>query len=336
MLSAIELPGVSRDDEFKIRQLADSIAANGVRVPPIIDHWGVPQDGNRRLAACHYVLSSDRYDNGQKERARTIRVWKMSEFAHDDDYRAVMIGLNFEPSEKIDWPDYIRARRVAEEWEGEHPSTPRKTQLRKELAERFVIETNRVGRFLNMVDWAERFEDHHRERGRGEQEVQQKASDVFQYFAEMSIGKKEGGVAYTLAEDEQLRELTFDLLFDGKIKAFPLIRDLSKISKNEEARDLLVEAASIPVTQGLDPNHDPGVAAAREKVALAVSVTRAADAEIRAAGADQKIRSFVQWLRKVPIDVFDEKVETKTLRDLVAAFELTLPLVKQAIEKREQ
>lgn len=341
MLSEIEIEGVTRTDEFEIKSLADSIAANGVRVPPIVDHWGVPQDGNRRLAACAYIRRSDRYDNAAKERAGTVRVWKMSEFAHADDYRAVVIGLNFEPSEKIDWPDYIRARRVAEDWnrmlaaEGEPPSPARRQQLRKELAARFVIDTNRVDRFLKMVDWSERFEEHHRDLGRGEHEVQQKASEWFQYFAEMRIGQTEGGVNHTLNNDEQLRTLTFDLLYDGKIKAFPLIRELPKVARSQEARDLLVEAAAIAVPAGADPKKDPMLKAAREKVADAVAKARAEDAEIRAAGAEQKIKSFVSWLRKVPIDVFEERVTTKTLKDLIESYEMTIPLVRQALDKKD-
>lgn len=249
LLSEIALPGVTREDEFEIGRLADSIAANGVRVPPIVDHRGVPQDGNRRLAACRYILNSGKFDNAAKERARTLRVWKMSEYADAVDYRAVVIGLNFEPSEKIDWPEYIKGRRVAEDWdrmlsaEGSEPNQTRRTELRKELAARFVIATDRVDRYLKMVDWSDRFEEHHRDIGRGEQEVQQKASEWFQYFAEMSIGKSEGGVNHTLINDEQLRSLTFDLLYDGKIKAFPLIRELPKVARSAEARDLLVEGS---------------------------------------------------------------------------------------------
>lgn len=339
LLSDIALLGVTREDEFEIKRLAQSIAANGVRVPPIVDHWGVPQDGNRRLAACHYILNSGRFDNAAKERARTLRVWKMSEYADAADYRAVVIGLNFEPSEKIDWPEYIKARRVAEDWdrmlsaEGSEPNQTRRTQLRKELAARFVIATDRVDRYLKMVDWSDRFEEHHRDLGRGEQEVQQKASEWFQYFAEMSIGKSEGGVNHTLTNDEQLRSLTFDLLYDGKIKAFPLIRELPKVARSAEARDLLIEAAAMPVT-GDDPKRDPMLKAAREKVADAVAKARAEDAEIRAAGAEQKIKAFVSWLKKVPVDVFEERVETKTLHDFVEAFDLTIPLVRRALEQR--
>lgn len=338
MLSNVDLPGVSRADEFEIRSLAESIAANGVRVPPIVNYWGVPQDGNRRLAACHLIVHSDKYTAEQKERARTIRVWKMSEYADADDYRAVVIGLNFEPSEKIDWPEYIKARRIAEDWdrmlaaEGSVPTPQRRAELKRQLAARFVIDTGRVDRYLKMWEWSERFEEHHRDRGSGVEEVQQKASEWFQYFAEMSIGKSEGGVAHTLLNDEALRELTFDLLYDGKIKAFPLIRELPKVARSEEARRLLVDAAALEVSSS-DPK-DPKLKLARDMVSNAVAVARAEDHEIRAAGADQKIRTFVSWLRKVPVDVFEEKVDVKTLKDLLDVMDLTKPLVERAVAKR--
>jgi hypothetical protein len=332
MLSQIELPGVLRgEDEFGIRSLAQSIANNGVRVPPIIDHWGVPQDGNRRLAACLLILSSDDYTNEQKQRVQRILVRKMSEFAQPPEYRAVVVGLNFEPDEKIEWPEYIKARKVAEDWEnmlaaeGGEPTPQRRRELRRRLAESFVISTDRVDRYLKMVEWADRFEEHHRlTRGRGTHEVQRAASEHFQYFAEMSIGLSEGGVAHTLKTDDELRTMTFDLLYDGKIKAFPLVRELPKVARSQEARDLLLEAVAMPADEKSLPY-------AREKVSDAVAEARANDRELRALGADAKIRSFVKWFLSLPLDVFEEKCETKTLEGLVQAFKKGVPLVEQAL-----
>ena len=57
MLSNLQLPGIEEDDQFEIIDLARSIAINGVRKPPIIDINGKLYDGNRRIAACHYVLN---------------------------------------------------------------------------------------------------------------------------------------------------------------------------------------------------------------------------------------------------------------------------------------
>lgn len=335
MLSKIELPGVLKnEDEFKIKSLADSIANNGVRVPPIIDAGGVPQDGNRRLAACLLILMSDDYPNEAKQRVQRILVRRMSEHAQEEEYRAVVIGLNFEPDEKVDWPEYIKARKVAEDWEtmlaaeGGEPAPRRRVALRRQVADSFVITTDRVDRYLKMVSWADRFEEHHRiERGRGVHEVQRAASEHFQYFAEMSIGLSEGGVANTLSMDDDLRTMTFDLLYDGKIRAFPQIRELPKVARNDEARDLLLEAVQMP-------SDEKSLPYARDKVSDAVAQARAADRELRSAGADARIKNFVKWFIDLPLNTFEEKVEVSTLDSLVRAFKKAMPLVEQALESR--
>src|SRR5437867_3864280 len=59
MLRNLQLPGVANEDQFKIPELAESIDNNGVRKPPILDLDGTPLDGNRRIAACQYILSSE-------------------------------------------------------------------------------------------------------------------------------------------------------------------------------------------------------------------------------------------------------------------------------------
>ncbi len=335
MLTRINLPGVTKGkDEFNIKSLARSIANNGVRVPPVIDFWGVPQDGNRRLASCLYILHSDEFDNEQKRRVSKILVRKMSEFAQPDEYRAVVVGLNFEPDEKMEWPDYIRARKVAEDWEnmllaeGHEPAPARRRELKRQLAGSFALEVSRVDRFLKMIDWADQFEEYHRtERGRGQHEVERAAAEHFQYFAEMMIGKQEGGVDHTLRQDEDLRSMTFDLLFDGKIKAWTLVRDLPKVARSPEARELMLEAVGMP-------NDEGTLKYARDKVDDAVSVARTADKELRSLGADPKIRQFVKFLKEVPVSTFEEKVEVRTLEALVDAFDTVIPLVRRALDKR--
>ena len=70
-----------KEDIYKIRPLADDIAARGVQTPPVIDYWGTAWDGNRRLAACRYILASDEYTPEQKARASRVRVWQTDRHA---------------------------------------------------------------------------------------------------------------------------------------------------------------------------------------------------------------------------------------------------------------
>jgi len=58
-------------DFHRIIPLADDIAARGVQAPPVIDYWGTAWDGNRRLAACLYILTSSDYTQEQTVHGRS-------------------------------------------------------------------------------------------------------------------------------------------------------------------------------------------------------------------------------------------------------------------------
>ena len=162
MLGRLHPPGVAdedRDDQFKILDLARSIASNGVRRPPILDVDGTPLDGNRRLAACRLILDSDEFGVEEKQRAEWVYVWQLTEHADDPDRYAVIVSLNFEPDNKQDWPPYIRARKVAEAWQEMLDVLPRipdqreQARMKRELSQRFALgpETSTVNRYLKMV-----------------------------------------------------------------------------------------------------------------------------------------------------------------------------------------
>ncbi|MEA5515784.1 hypothetical protein [Nodularia sp. UHCC 0506] len=57
------------------------------------------------------------FDSEQKRRAEYIPVWQITEHATNDDRNAVVVSLNFESDCKLDWSDYIKARKVYEEWQ---------------------------------------------------------------------------------------------------------------------------------------------------------------------------------------------------------------------------
>jgi len=104
MLGNIQLPGVDEEDQFAIHELARSVAANGIRKPPIIDIDGKLLDGNRRVTACHLVLNGEEFSTDEKKRAEWIQVWQLTDHATDADREAVIVSLNFESDHKQDWP----------------------------------------------------------------------------------------------------------------------------------------------------------------------------------------------------------------------------------------
>lgn len=328
MLGKMTLPGVSQQDQFKITDLARSIAANGVRTPPIIDVDGTLLDGNRRMAACHYILHSDEFNLVEKGRAEYVLVWQLTEHATDDDRNAVVVSLNFEEDLKEPWPEYVKARNIWEEWqtmlalEPRHPSYQRQLQLRKELSKQFAMgpDPSRITRYIRMVDMSNEFVQHHVYGSKDEYAVKHRANEEFQYFDELTKGPNPGGVWHTLNQDEKLKGLVFDLLLQDKFKNWTLVRHLKHV--NENVREQLARARD---ESDLDMAQD-----------LVEDVLTEADRQHkeRLHSPDVRIENFVRWLLGLPIKAFSEEISTANLLRLLEALKLVEQHVKACLDRR--
>jgi hypothetical protein len=339
--------GVSKQDAFKIVDLARSIADNGVRKPPILDVDGTILDGNRRVTACYYVLNSTEFTSEQKKRAEYIIAWQLTEHATDDDRERVVVSLNFEDDCKEPWPEYVKARKVFDEWQAmlaleyPAPSAARQREMRQELARKFASRPTDVARYLKMVLWATDFENYLIEEvGKDTHEVKLRANQEFQYFEELSKGVRvdgsitPGSVAHTLTEDEQLKHLAYDLLFQDKFKNWDLIRDLKYASRNAEAMELLRTARDYEVRV-----RPADLKAAQKIVEDALVIAKAKEAEEkhaarRSLGANQRIEIFVTWLEGLPVSAFRDDISTENLLRLLRALELVRAHAEDALKTR--
>ncbi len=323
MLSQMSLPGIpekERTDQFEIVQLARSIAVNGVRKPPILDRDGTLLDGNRRVTACHYILNSDEFESAQKQRVEYIFVWQLTEHAMEDERTAVVVSLNFENDCKMEWPEYVKARKVYEGWqamlavEQRLPGPQRQSQMKRELSRKFALgpDVVTVNRYLKMVDWANEFEEYHiNQKQRDTYEVKHQANHYFQYFDELAKGTKPGGVAYALNQDDSFKHMVFDLLFDGKFRNWRQIRELKIIYDNEEARDLLKRA-----------REESDLEVADNQLENAMTIARTQSAEMRSVGVNTRIDTFVKWLEELPVKAFRDHMNKETLKRLLKALKL--------------
>lgn len=321
MSSTANLPGVTSTDHFKIEALARSIAAGGVRQPPILSFDGSLLDGNRRVTACLFVLAGKEFTSEQKARATKIRAWQLTEHATESDEDAVVVSLNFEPDCKQPWPEHVKGQIIYEEWrliaERESPLTvSREADLKRELAAKFAITTTRCNRYIAMMKLAEEFEDYHvGERDRDAHEVTHRVSEHFQYFDELGKGRGSGGVNWALNDSDTFKGLVFDLLYDGKFRNWSQIRDLKHVYNNDDCIDLLSSARSTD-----------DVEVARERVEDAVSAGRAARAAERKVGGNKRVEVFVKWLREAPVEFFSVgepgAITEGNLRALFAALKL--------------
>jgi hypothetical protein len=300
MLGEMSLPGLTEVDQFEIQDLARSVAANGVRKPPIIDPEGNLLDGNRRVSACYYILNSPDFDAEQKKRAEWIQVWQLTEHATDDDREAVIVSLNFEPDYKQDWPKYVKARKVYEYWQSllalegrANPSPKRQSEIRKQIARKFAIDMSRVLKDISMIELASEFEEYHVFEGQKDKfEVKHKAEKYFEYFDELGKGAKNGVLA-SLNEDEAFKATVYELLYDGKFKNWNQVRELRNVSQNDEALIYFREARDEKDTKQAQKLVESGIALART----------AREIE-RTVGANKRVEVFTAWLENAPVKIF--------------------------------
>lgn len=333
----LQLPGVgeeNKEDPFWIKDLADSIAHNGVRQPPILDSDGVTLlDGNRRVAACAYILFSDDYEAEAKKQAETIWVWQLTEHADDDDRQAVIVSLNFESDCKLEWPDFVRARKVADDYDsmrlrvGEANMDKKKDrEIRRALARKYALKPQRVALYLQMVNWAERFEAYHvDEAGRDVHAVRHFGNENFSYFKELSDGMtKDDGVARILSEDPDYRGLVFDLLFEGKFKNWESIRMLKH--RDDQLERELKEARA---------EKDSAIGKRNVTLALNAAYERHVDKR-RTVGAEQTIQAFMKFLGKLPPEAYldADTISTDSLQSLATLCTMALENANEALKAR--
>jgi hypothetical protein len=335
MLGEMPLEGVEARDEFEVLKLARSIAANGVRKPPILDIDGTLLDGNRRVAACTLILNdTEEFTPDEKKRAEYLFVWQLTPGATDDDRDKVIVSLNFESDYKKEWPEYIKARKILDEWEymlGLEPQKPgpkRQAEMKRELSRKYALgpDTSVVSRYLKMVRWSNDFEDHHiNTRSRDSFQIKHAANKYFQYFDEIAKGESQGGVAWSLNQDDELKRTVFDLLFDGKIDNYTQIRALKYIYQSDEARDALAKA-----------HLEPDVDRAQEHVDAAITIANTRRAEARSMGANLRIETFTKWIEEVPPRTLRDEVKPGNLKRLLAAFKLVQSIVEQSLAAKPE
>ena len=328
MLGDLQLQGVSKDDQFLIKQLARSIAVNGVRKPPIIDLDGTLLDGNRRVSACYYILnsSSDVFSAQEKKRVEQLQVWQLTEHATDEDRKAVIVSMNFEPDYKQDWPEYVKAHKIYEEWQtmlalepGGSPSAKKQREIKQGISRSFALSSNEVTRYIKMVTLAEEFEDYHvGERNRDHYEVKHRANSYFQYFDELGKGQGAGGVYWSLNQDEAFKHLVYDLLYEGKFRNWDKIRDLKYIYPNGEALDYLHKA-----------REENDLESAQDIVDDACGLARSTRAVKRKLGANTRIGDFVKWFKDLPVKVFDRDEPGAITKENLEGLREVLQLVDQ-------
>lgn len=250
MTGQIQMPGSRNRDPFQLRPLARSIARKGVERPVIVTDEGVILDGNRRWAASMLVLEDRDFGTEEKERARWLRVWKLDTDATGDQIEAVVVALNFEPDLKEPWPEYVKARRVTTLYDdlcqekGERLSTAGRREIRREVAKQFAITMQEVTRYVNMVRWADDFQDYHAGLGRESGAVRHRTNEIFQWFYEIDAGRGHEKLRTHIEADENVRAITYDLMHDV-LDSGAQVRAMHKVVPDPDAWQLVLNAHKV-------------------------------------------------------------------------------------------
>ncbi|HET7459910.1 MAG TPA: hypothetical protein VFJ82_01630 [Longimicrobium sp.] len=334
LCGTLTLPGVGAGDErrsledpFLIRDLADNIAKNGLRTPPILDSDGETLlDGNRRVTACYFILTDPDYTVEQKKLVEEITVWQLTEHADDDDREAVIVALNFEDDCKVQWPDYVRAKKVRFDYDmicmrvgQQNLDQKRERKIRQELAKKYALKMNQVGMFLTMTTWIQKFETYHiDEQGRDEHEVRHLAKNKFSYFKELS------DIDDVLLDDDEYRDLVFDLLFQGKFKNWESVRRL-RFRDDQLDRDLRVALA------------EPDSSVAKKNLGISLDEAYKRHQDRRPpVGVNERIESFAEFVGKLPPSAYldPDTVTTERLRSLRTLCTMVIKNVDEALKAR--
>jgi hypothetical protein len=330
----LHLPSRPERDPFSIAPLALSIARKGVERPPVLTWSGEPKDGNRRIAAAKWVIDHPNdFTPEERERARWVKVWRAERGTTPDQFEAVVVALNFESEWKIEWPEFIKARLVADRWAmlresygGRFTEIDNKA-LKGDVAKHFAITASEVTRYLRMVRWAEDFEQYHvGERERNPAEVRYKANEVFQWFYEIQAGRGNDKLTTRLDEDDELKMVVYDLMFDV-LDSGALVRKLHKVVADDQAVRLLIKAHE------LADGDDDGKSQALEIVKEAVTEVERKNIARRKLGFDQWLRGAVEKLGATAPDEW-RNIETGVLIDLRRVLQGTLGAVEGELATR--
>ena len=224
------------EEDFHIKELAKSILYNGIKVPIILDMDGTLLDGNRRYIAARYAIE---HSPDVKDELVNIPVWVLSGDTTEEDKRKVLVECNFLPDWKVDWPNYIKAMTIYEDYD--------KGVTYDELAERYGHKKTQIRTWVKVMDLIQEFlnfYDH-------SDEAIGVAYEHFPFFEEAH-----NKFRAKLDSDPDFKEQFFAWMKAGKFKSLLQVRPLGEIRDNEEAWAVIrsdspdAVAAAIHIVQG--------------------------------------------------------------------------------------
>lgn len=296
-------------DEFKLSVLRDDVRKNGLREPITLAYSGKLLDGNRRFYALKYVLETLPPNDPNRVDFESVLVYVLPSSATPEEEEHVLVEENFAPSLKLEWPDYIKAQKILEEFEDGLDEGQIATKYN--WPRRKVQETKRIGEIIRefevlAIDPPDAEDEFGGGFGMGEIEAQAMAAKNYQYFneAQKSFFKE-------LSSDLAFKVQFFKWIKEEKFNSFPEVRIAYRAWKDPEARAIIVKP---------DPNAAKD---AKTNLEYNDKIVRGAD---EAAG---RIETFIKFLNQLRVEKI-ANLPPKALTDLEKALELVKEMSKAA------
>src|SRR5436305_2792986 len=147
------------DDEkesLKIKELAENIRKNGVRMPIVLTYEGKLLDGNRRYYASMFLLKDGAAGQRDLRDFAKLPALVLPEGTTDDVEAAILTEFNFAADMQLEWPYYIRARVVYLDYNERGLSKDR-------LQQKYGIPWRYLSKWIAAANLCDRFLKYHSE-----------------------------------------------------------------------------------------------------------------------------------------------------------------------------
>ena len=301
---------MKNDSDVKLKDLRDDIIKNGLREPLTLSFSAKLLDGNRRFFAIKYALEGMAQTDPNRQDLETVDVHVLSEIATEEDEQNVLVEENFSASLKIEWPDYVKARKVINAYEGDC-LTIDQLSSKFSWAKSKIKETIKIHEIItDFIVYATSGIDHSDETGGGlglsEQEAEALAAKNYQFFNEAQKSFYD-----SLKSDIDFKIQFFKWIAESKFSSFPEVRIAYKVWQHPEAKSIILQP-------------DPAAAKSAKAILDYDSRVVRSDAE-----AEARIENFVKFLKELTAGEF-QKIPSQTALKLEAALGLVIKLRQAA------
>lgn len=301
---------MKNDQDVKLKDLRDDIIKNGLREPLTLSFSGKLLDGNRRFFAVKYALEGMPLTDPNRQDLEVVDVHVLSENATEEDEQNVLVEENFSASLKIEWPDYVKAKKIIDSHEEDGLSIDQLSQ-KFSWAKSKIRETLRIHEIISdFIVYATTDIDPSDEHGGGlglsEQEAETLAAKSYQFFNEAQKSFFD-----PLKSDIDFKFQFFKWVANSKFSSFPEVRIAYKAWQHPEAKSVLLQP-------------DPSAAkSAKAILDYSARVVQSADE------AAARIETFVKFLKELTAEEI-QKIPTSTSQKLEEALGLVAKLSQAA------